>query len=87
MHRLSLKSVISARTSMSTIGLLALTEKTLKLGRIHMRPFSMLSQDSLEIFYASGHTDTLESEDDITWEMVVRPLKCATRRVCPPKGT
>ena len=38
-HRLSLKSVISARTLMSTIGLLTSTEKTVKLGRIHMRPF------------------------------------------------
>ena len=38
-HRLSLKSVISARTLMSTIGLLASMEKTVKLGRMHMRPF------------------------------------------------
>ena len=38
-HRLSLKSVFSARTLMSTIGLLASTQKTVKLGRIHMRPF------------------------------------------------
>ena len=38
-HRLSLKSVISARTLMSTTGLLASTEKTVKLGRMHMRPF------------------------------------------------
>ena len=38
-HRLSKKSVISARTLMSIIGLLAATEKTVKLGRIHMRPF------------------------------------------------
>ena len=35
-HRLSMKSVISA---MSTIGLLASTEKTVKLGRMHMRPY------------------------------------------------
>ena len=38
-HRLSKKSVISARTLMSTTGLLASTEKTVKLGRMHMRPF------------------------------------------------
>ena len=38
-HRLSMKSVISARTLMSTIGLLASTEKTVELGRMHMRPF------------------------------------------------
>ena len=38
-NRISKKSVISARTLMSTIGLLASTEKTVKLGRIHMRPF------------------------------------------------
>ena len=38
-RRLLSKSVISARTLMSTIGLLASTEKTVKLGRMHMRPF------------------------------------------------
>ena len=38
-RRLSSKSVISARTLMSTIGLLASTEKTVKLDRMHMRPF------------------------------------------------
>ena len=37
--KISKKSVISARTLMSTIGLLASTEKTVKLGRIHMRLF------------------------------------------------
>ena len=37
--RISKKSVINARTLMSIIGLLASTEKTVKLGRIHMRPF------------------------------------------------
>ena len=38
-RRLSSKSVISARTLMSTIGLLASMEKTVKLDRMHMRPF------------------------------------------------
>ena len=38
-RRLSSKSVISARTLMSTIKLLASTEKIVKLGRMHMRPF------------------------------------------------
>ena len=38
-HCLSMKSVISARALMSTIGLLASMEKTVKLGRMHMRPF------------------------------------------------
>ena len=38
-NRISKKSVIRARTLMSTIGLLASTEKTVKLGRIHTRPF------------------------------------------------
>ena len=38
-RRLSLKSVISTRTLISTIGLLASTEKTVKLGGMHMRPF------------------------------------------------
>ena len=41
---LSLKSVISVRTLMFTIGLLASTEKTVKLGRIHRRPFSGISK-------------------------------------------
>ena len=49
--------------------------------------FSMASQDSLEISDASGYSNPLESEDDTTRGMVVRPQKCATRRVSPPKGT
>ena len=47
----------------------------------------MASQDSLEISDASGYSNPLESEDDTTREMVVRPQKRATRRVSPPKGT
>ena len=39
LRRFSPKSVISARTLMSTIGLLASMEKTVRLGRMHMRPF------------------------------------------------
>ena len=38
-NRISKKSVINARTLMSIIGLLASAEKTVRLGRIHMRPF------------------------------------------------
>ena len=38
-QRLSQKPVTTARKLMSAIGLLAATEKTVKLGRIHMRPF------------------------------------------------
>ena len=34
----------------------------------------------------SGHTDPLESEDEVTLGMVVRPSKHATRRVFPPQG-
>ena len=49
--------------------------------------FSMASQDSLEISDASGHTNPLESENDTTRGMAVRPQKCATRRVSPPKGS
>ena len=49
--------------------------------------FSMASQDSLEISDASGYSNPLESEDDTTRGMVVRPQKRATRRVSPPKGT
>ena len=49
--------------------------------------FSVASQNSLEISDASGHTDPLEFENDTTWGMVVRPSKCATRRISPPQGT
>ena len=49
--------------------------------------FSVASQNSLEISDTSGHTDPLESEDDTTRGMVVRPSKCATRRTSPPQGT
>ena len=50
--------------------------------------FSMASlEDSLEISDASGYSNPLESEDDTTRGMVVRPQKRATRRVSPPKGT
>ena len=38
-NRISKKSAINARTLMSIIGLLASTEKTVRMGRIHMRPF------------------------------------------------
>ena len=58
-----------------------------KIGKDAYETFSVASQNSLEISYASGHTDPLESEDDMTWGMVVRPSKCATRRISPPQGT
>ena len=58
-----------------------------QIGQNAYETFSMASQDSLEISDASGHSNPLESEDDTTWGMVVRPHKCATRRVSPPKGT
>ena len=85
-HRLSMKSVISARTLMSTIGLLASTEKT-EIGQDVYETFSVASQSSLEISDTSGHTNSLESEDDTTQGMVVRLSKCATRRTSPPQGT
>ena len=46
-HRFSLKSVISARTLMSTIGVLASTEKTVKLGRKTYETISVASQNSV----------------------------------------
>ena len=52
-----------------------------KIGQDAYETFSMAFQDSLEISYASGHTNPLESEDDTTWGMVVRPSKLATRRI------
>ena len=58
-----------------------------KIGQDAYETFSVASQNSLEISDASGHTDPLESEDDMTWGMVVGPSKCATRRICPPQGT
>ena len=58
-----------------------------EIGQDAYETFSVVSQDSLEISDASGHTSPLESEDDITQGMVVRPAKCATRRVSPPQGT
>ena len=61
--------------------------KDCKIGQDAYKTFSMASQNSLEISDASGHTDPLESEDDMTRGMVVRPSKCATRRTSPPQGT
>ena len=48
-----------------------------------MRPF----QWHLKISDVTGHNNPLESEDDTTQGMVVRPSKCAIRRICPPQGT
>ena len=56
-------------------------------GQNAYKTFSMASQDSLEISDASGYSNPLESEDDTTQGMVVRPQKRVTRRVSPPKGT
>ena len=58
-----------------------------QIGQNAYQTFSMASQDSLEISDASGYSNPLESEDDTTRGMVVRPQKRATRRVSPPKGT
>ena len=58
-----------------------------KTGQDTYETLSVASQNSLEISDASGHTNSLESEVDTTWGMVVRPSKHATRRVSPPKGT
>ena len=72
-HRLSI--VIIARIIMSTIGLLASTEKTVKLGRMHMR--------SLQ-WHLKTHWKFPLPLDTL---MVVRPSKCVTRRVSPPQET
>ena len=58
-----------------------------KIGQDAYETFSVASQNSSEIYDASGHTDPLESEDDTTRGMVVRPSKCAKRRISPPQGT
>ena len=71
-HRLSLKSVISARTLMSTIGLLASTEKTVKLGRMHRRPFQ---------WHLKTHWKyPMPLDTPIPWNQ-------RTRRTSPPQGT
>ena len=70
---------------MSTIGLLASTEKTVKLGRIHMRPFQWHLKTHWK--YPMPLDTPIPSEVDTTRGMVVRPSKGATRRVSPPKGT
>ena len=58
-----------------------------KIGQDAYLTFSVASQESLEIFDVSGHTSPLESKNDTTWGMVVRPTKCATRRISPSQGT
>ena len=58
-----------------------------KIGQDAYETFSVASQESLEISDASGHTGPLESENDMTQGMVVRPTKCATRRISPSQGT
>ena len=86
-HRLSMKSVISTRTLMSSIWIACINGEDCKIGQDTYETFSVASQNSLEISDASGHTNPLESEDDTTWGMVVRPLKCASRRTPPSQGT
>ena len=58
-----------------------------EIGHNAYETFSVASQESLEISDASGHTSPLESENDTTRGMVVRPTKCATRRISPSQGT
>ena len=58
-----------------------------KIGQDAYETFSVASQESLEISNASGHTSPLKSENDTTLGMVVRPTKCATRRISPSQGT
>ena len=58
-----------------------------KIGQDAYETFSVASQESLEISDASRHTSPLESENDTTPGMVVRPTKCATRRISPSQGT
>ena len=47
-----------------------------KIGQDAYETFSVASQESLEISDASGHTSPLESKNDMTRGMVVRPTKC-----------
>ena len=65
---------------MSTIGLLASTEKTVKLGMIHMRPFQWHPN-------ASKFSHSLDSENETTGGMVVEPTKRPVRRIPTPQGS
>ena len=58
-----------------------------EIGQDTYETFSVASQNSLEMADASGHTNSLELEDDTTRGMVVRPSKRATGKISPPKGT
>ena len=58
-----------------------------KIGQDSYETFSVASQNSLEISNASGHTNLLESEDDMTRGMLAKPSKWSTRRTSPPQGT
>ena len=74
-HCLSTKSVIRARTLMSTTGLLASTEKIVKLGRMHMEPF----QDMLPS-HNPGLKQIMSSGDPLDCVLdLVSPKQCYTR--------
>ena len=69
---------------MSIIGLLVSTEKTVKLGRIHI---SMASQFSLEVPHASEFSNSLDLGNETTQGMVVKPSKCPGQRILTPQGS
>ena len=84
-NRISKKSVLSARTLMSTIGLLASTEKTVKLGRIHMRPFQWHLKTHWRFPMPLNSPIPWTRENETTREMVAKPPKCSKWRILTPE--
>ena len=56
-----------------------------EIGQDAYETFSVASQESVEISDASGHTSLLESENDTTQGMVVRPTKCVQGEFLHPR--
>ena len=78
-NRISKKSVLSARTLMSTIG------ENSKIGQDTHETFPMAPQDPLEIPNASEFSNSLDSENETTREMVATPPKCSKWRILTPE--
>ena len=84
--KVSQKSVISTTTLMSSIGLLAPSEKKVLLGRMHMT-FSVASQSSLEVPNVPEFSNPFDSENKTIEGVVVRSTKCAAMRIPMSQGS
>ena len=82
--RLKSKHVLTARCLMSLIGLLALTEKMVPVGRLHMRPFRFRFQGALEISSIAGQPPSLDRNDFCTPRLLAEPHKRDDR--CGPSS-